>query len=132
MRPPPPTRYGRMPPPRVPPIGTPTMTLPITSITLLLPNWPDGPKKLGFHPKSTSPPTTPPAPMAPPLPPNGPRPSWMLLPNPEPTHGLENPAGGGGMGASTTAAAALSTSDLMMCFIAVHSSSKAQGASDMP
>src|SRR5262249_37673624 len=92
MRPPPPTRYGRMPPPRVPPIGTPTMTLPITSITLLLPNWPDGPKKLGFHPKSTSPPTTPPAPMAPPLTPNVPRPSWMLLPNPEPTHGMKNPS----------------------------------------
>ena len=53
MSPRPPVRNGRTPAPRVPPNGTPTMTLPIRSTTLLLPKSFFGPKKLGLKPKRT-------------------------------------------------------------------------------
>ena len=41
----------------LPPIGMPTMTLPIRFITVLLPKSLLVPKKLGLQPKSASPPT---------------------------------------------------------------------------
>src|SRR3954469_17166137 len=105
MRPTPPLTNGRTPAPCVPPIGTPTMTLPIRSMTLLLPKSLFVPKKLGLQPKSTSPSMTP-APMAPALTQKPTRPLSKLLPPFADTHGLTNPSARATDGAEMAATAA--------------------------
>src|SRR6185436_16384181 len=100
------------------PIGTPRIRLPMRSMTVLLPKSLFVPKKLGLHPKSTSPPTMP-APIPPALTPNVVWPFWMLLPNADPTHGVTNPSARAWMGASTMATAPHRINDLITPFI-VH------------
>src|SRR4051794_20159185 len=121
MRPTPPMTYGRTPLPYVPPIGTPTITLPMKFRMLLLPKSVLVPKKLGLYPKSNSPPTTP-APMPPALTPNVPRPLSKLLPNAPPTQGVTNPSARASIGASTSATAPAHMRVLMNRVIALHSS----------
>src|SRR3954462_2174185 len=96
--------YGRTPAPRCPPIGTPTITLPIRFSTVLLPKSLLVPKKLGLYPKSTSPPMTP-APIAPAVTPNVVRPLSMLLPNADPIHGDTKPSARAVAGAHTSTTA---------------------------
>src|SRR5438552_13848038 len=105
MRPSPPVTNGRTPAPCVPPIGTPTITLPIKSSTLLLPKSSFVPKKLGLQPKPSSPPITP-APMPPAFTPKPARPLsklLQLLPAFADTHGLTYPSARATAGAETMA-----------------------------
>src|ERR1700730_1387263 len=115
--PPPPTTYGRTLEPCVPPIGIPTIRLPVTlaSVTALLSA--EAPTKFGDHEKSNSAPNTP-APMAAS---DTPYAAFLILPrsapNSAPTNGVSVTSARAGVARESTsraAADATASRDFMM------------------